>query len=383
MHGRGGAGSVYVFAAGNGKSTDNCNYDGYANGLFSLTIGAIDTNNAMPAYMEPCAAQLAVTYSSGADRKIVTTDLGGDSCTSKHGGTSAAAPLAAGLFALALQARPELTWRDLQHVIVESAQPVASLDSSWQRNGAGRLYSQKFGFGRLDADRLVTCAQAWALVGPPAVLGLPLRATDRPIPAGSTAGLSDTALVRGRGAALARLEHVTVAVHITHPSRGRLQLFLRSPAGTVAQLATRRPLDTSADGLRGWTFMTPAFWGEPVDGPWTLNVVDKTGTADSGRLLQWRLSFWGEQGAAAAYDPAAYAAAFLAAYYPPSPDHFADTAGLWPDLRPAVACGAGSAAAYAPQALLLCAALYAAFRLLARLARRHYLPVSSNTALRT
>jgi len=35
----------------------------------------------------------------------VTTDVGEDKCTSDHGGTSAAAPNAAGVFALALQVR--------------------------------------------------------------------------------------------------------------------------------------------------------------------------------------------------------------------------------------------------------------------------------------
>lgn len=35
----------------------------------------------------------------------VTTDVGKDKCSSSHGGTSAAAPNAVGIFALALSAR--------------------------------------------------------------------------------------------------------------------------------------------------------------------------------------------------------------------------------------------------------------------------------------
>lgn len=71
LEGRGGRGSIYVFAAGNGKSIDNCNYDGYANGIFALTVGAIDHKDNMPVYMEPCSAQLVTAYSSSLDRKIV------------------------------------------------------------------------------------------------------------------------------------------------------------------------------------------------------------------------------------------------------------------------------------------------------------------------
>lgn len=57
----------------------------------------------------------------------VTTDWDlqkGTGCTEGHTGTSAAAPLAAGMIALMLQVRPCLTWRDVQHVIVFTATKV-------------------------------------------------------------------------------------------------------------------------------------------------------------------------------------------------------------------------------------------------------------------
>lgn len=57
----------------------------------------------------------------------VTTDWDlqkGTGCTEGHTGTSAAAPLAAGMIALMLQARPCLTWRDVQHLIVFTATQV-------------------------------------------------------------------------------------------------------------------------------------------------------------------------------------------------------------------------------------------------------------------
>ena len=96
--GRGGLGSIYVVASGNGGSyKDNCNFDGYANSIFTVTIGrrnfwptqlglitlwfdrealwvrcnvvfisgAVDESGHMPYYAENCASMLAVTYSSG------------------------------------------------------------------------------------------------------------------------------------------------------------------------------------------------------------------------------------------------------------------------------------------------------------------------------
>lgn len=47
--------------------------------------------------------------------KVITTDLH-HACTSSHTGTSASAPLAAGICALALEANRDLTWRDMQHI---------------------------------------------------------------------------------------------------------------------------------------------------------------------------------------------------------------------------------------------------------------------------
>jgi len=68
-------------------------------------------------YSEKCSSTLATTYSSGqqGEKQVVTTDLH-HACTVSHTGTSASAPLAAGIAALALEANPNLTWRDLQHI---------------------------------------------------------------------------------------------------------------------------------------------------------------------------------------------------------------------------------------------------------------------------
>ena len=61
VNGRDGKGSVFVWAAGNGGSKgDNCNYDGYANNPFTISIGAIDSNGESPYYSEKCAALIGI-----------------------------------------------------------------------------------------------------------------------------------------------------------------------------------------------------------------------------------------------------------------------------------------------------------------------------------
>lgn len=77
-YGRNGYGAIYVVASGNGGMLDdNCNYDGYANSIYTITIGAVGEDGHMPYYAEECASMLAVTYSSGGGkggyRSIVST----------------------------------------------------------------------------------------------------------------------------------------------------------------------------------------------------------------------------------------------------------------------------------------------------------------------
>lgn len=73
QEGRGGLGSIYVFASGNGASYgDNCNFDGYTNSIYSVTVGAVDRAGLHPFYSEHCSANLVVTYSSGSGDNIVS-----------------------------------------------------------------------------------------------------------------------------------------------------------------------------------------------------------------------------------------------------------------------------------------------------------------------
>jgi kexin len=70
--GRGGKGSIFVFASGNGGFRgDMCNFDGYTNSIYSVTVGAIDYRGLHPLYSEACAANLIVAYSSGSGQHIV------------------------------------------------------------------------------------------------------------------------------------------------------------------------------------------------------------------------------------------------------------------------------------------------------------------------
>ncbi|KAI0473678.1 peptidase S8/S53 domain-containing protein [Xylariaceae sp. FL0804] len=297
QNGREGLGSVYVFASGNGAmSGDNCNFDGYTNSIYSITVGAIDRKGIHPYYSEKCSAQLVVTYSSGSGDAIHTTDVGENQCYNGHGGTSAAAPLAAGIFALALQIRPDLTWRDMQYIALQSAVPIDLDTGGWQPTTIGKQFSHTFGYGKLDSWAVVETARTWENVKPQAWFYSPWLHVHKEIPQGDQGLSVDFEVTEDmlKEANLERLEHVTVTMNVEHTRRGDMSVDLISPNKVVSHISAVRNLDSSTDGYDDWTFMSVAHWGESGVGKWTLVIRDSVVNEHSGTFIDWHLKLWGE-----------------------------------------------------------------------------------------
>ena len=68
-------------------------------------------------------------------------------------------------FVCHLSYSPSLTWRDVQHVIVRSARPAPGGDpldgAYWVKNKGGLVVSRFFGFGLMDAGKMVHLAKHW------------------------------------------------------------------------------------------------------------------------------------------------------------------------------------------------------------------------------
>lgn len=293
--GRNKKGSIYVFASGNGGHLgDNCNYDGYTNSIYSITIGAIDHKGLHPPYSESCSAVIAVTYSSGSGEYIHSTDIG-DKCSDTHGGTSAAAPLAAGIYALLLEANPNLTWRDVQYLSILSSKEVTNQDANLQEGALGKRYSHVYGYGKLDTKNLIDMARNWENVKPQAWYFTDYKevndSTNDPTKILESVIEVDSEALKNSN--LERIEHVTITVDVETDIRGQVNIDLVSPTGMISNLAVIRERDNSNEGFKNWTFMSVAHWGETGIGQWKI-IVKTTVNDNSVKLKRWRLKFFGE-----------------------------------------------------------------------------------------
>ncbi len=292
--GRGGLGNIYVWAAGNGlQQGDNANYDGYANSRYTIAVSAIDHTGVQSYYSEPGAPILVAAYSNGDTVGITTTDLMGANginpdgdYTQDFGGTSSATPLVSGVVALMLEANPNLTWRDVQHILVHTAKKTDPTHADWVLNGADRWVNHTYGYGAIDAAAAVNSALTWAPVAPEVTATSGLITLDAAIPDGDPIGLSSTVTISDD----ISLEWVEVVFDAEHDYRGDLNLTLSSPDGTQSILAETHS-DSNAN-IDNWTFTSARHWGESSVGNWTLTTADGA-DGDSGIWNSWQLHLYG------------------------------------------------------------------------------------------
>ncbi len=182
--GRGGKGVVMIRVAGNERSSDwNASSDGYSNDPRVVTVGAVGPDGRVVGFSNvgACVLCAGLIGNTAGDHPVYSTDrmgaLGwnrkfsaddpevGSYHAIARGGNSFTAPQIAGVTALILGANPNLTYRDVQQVLIHASRHYDFADPFLRPNAAGYWFSTNTGYGVPDAGAAVRLAKRWKNTG--------------------------------------------------------------------------------------------------------------------------------------------------------------------------------------------------------------------------
>lgn len=323
--GRGGLGTIYVFAAGNGDDPlrggpdANANNSGRLTSPHNIAVGALNDMGEKADYSNP-GANLNISAPSGLEvypggrlPGTTTTDRMGtngynpvqfasflpeptnQNYTAHFNGTSSAAPLVSGGIALMLEANPNLGWRDVQEILIRTAAFNDTNNAGWITNGAGLRFNHEFGPGMMDVGAAVEMAtNNYVRLGLRTNLIYAVSNLSTIVPDGDPNG---TAFHFDVPVEDIRIEHVQVVINSTITVRGQIEIQVSSPYGTSSVLKEANG-DPGADFVDSH-FLTLRNWGEFADGgenaasnTWTVTVIDRV-PATSAIVEDVELRLWG------------------------------------------------------------------------------------------
>lgn len=317
---RNGKGGILVFANGNGGRFDNSNDDGFASHFSTISVGAVGDDQRRTSYTEPGTCIDVVAPSDGGIQGIVTADLVGSAgyqsgnFTTDFGGTSASAPVVAGIVALMLEVRPDLSALDVRHILARTAHRVHPDDPHWVQNAAGVWYSPWYGFGMVNARDAVDASLAWT--------PSPTEARDARVCSETwfgSLGLSDWEWrhipVSLENASFDSVDRVFVFVDIDHPWRGDVIMRILSPSGTTSQLTFEVPntVPLRDTAFVPHTYTSNAFYRESSQSQWWM--MDFRDVSARGRVRRVQLCVSGRM----SHSPPPPPSGFGGTYPPPPP----------------------------------------------------------------
>jgi len=174
---RNGLGRIIVFCAGNnGLNGGDANSLIWNKDRHFIIVAASSQYGAISFYSNYGHCILVNAPSSGNYQGFASSDMvpfvqsisadHDNACDQAFSGTSAATPLVSGICALMLQANNQLTWRDVQMILIITATVNDPRHFSWHTNKALYQYSEFYGFGRVDADLAVNISKTWTTLPP-------------------------------------------------------------------------------------------------------------------------------------------------------------------------------------------------------------------------
>jgi hypothetical protein len=192
-----------------------------------------------------------------------------------------------------LQANPDLTWRDVRHILASTSRRVnpasaaitsetLTLEQGWVKNGAGFWYHNWYGFGLVNAAAAVAMAQSYAVsLGTFTAQTFNAAVGDTTIPSGGLDGLTKAFSVTGP----TTVEQAELTLYFSNSYVPICtQIELSSPSGTKSIVLNMGSAHTVA-ATTGVRFLSNAFYGESAAGTWTLRFIKSDATACSSSNL--------------------------------------------------------------------------------------------------
>ncbi|APH54913.1 Peptidase S8 family protein [Granulibacter bethesdensis] len=301
--GRHGLGTVIVMSSGDSRSFgSNAIMNATKSSQYVITVGAIYNTGIVANYSTP-GASLLITAPGGSGMGpatgtpgpgLVTTDrTGSDGYNTLAGaagdyvynfsGTSGSTPIVSGVVALILEANPNLNYRDVQQILLQTARINDTGSSGWFQthtsdwNGGGHFYNSDYGFGLVDARAAVRLAESYrgrSITGTEQTLTAAYQPTSPIDIAQGPDGTAPTQITFTIDNAIS-VEHVSLNLNMKVPDSGNLRAQLTSPDGTTATLLLNVPdMQNVPWAQGGFTLTSPLFWGEHAQGTWTLSILD-------------------------------------------------------------------------------------------------------------
>ena len=315
-NGRGGLGTVWVFAGGNYRASGaNSNDSNYTNARYTIAVAATERDGNAADYSTPGASLLVAApaanvttdrtdAASGYNDTLLLPDFADTSYTRNFGGTSGATPVVAGVVARMLEAEPGLGWRDVKTILAMSASRSGSdplnANTAQHWNGGGLYYGYDVGFGQVDARAAVRMAETWLATGLAAQTSANEVSRSFVIDLGAgqviTAGADITLIFTVPALAGFKIEHVELVLDIAHTHPGDLIVDLEGPEGRVTRLIDRPGNgEEFVDIDTRYSLGATSRLGETGTGVWTLTVSDNFAAADDGLLRGATLVLHGGQ----------------------------------------------------------------------------------------
>ncbi|XP_053391077.1 furin-1-like [Mercenaria mercenaria] len=271
--GRRGLGAVQVFPVGSPGNE-------LANNEYTITVSAVGQHGTVPSDSVVSASVLTSGLRNGnnitADSMVTTSFK--NKCIASFRGVSAATAQVAGIIALALEARPQLTLADVQDIIVYSSDVSCIKDrANVTTNAAGHKFHPVFGFGLLNATKLVSLAEELQAGSDISSIALRQRTACYDEANGFTAEFCyscsqsvDTFVIARGCMRVVKTAKIQVDYHT---SARYIRIILISPNGTVSVLQDIESdnMKTSDKG-RKQILTTVHFWDEAASGLWRFKI---------------------------------------------------------------------------------------------------------------